>query len=324
MRYFLSIFVIVLLSFLKCSDAAVDAATKKIITVLQNQLTQPILVDYFKRGGSLDPAISTILQYVPSAEISSAACFLTNINGAISAATQNPNDPFYVVTYYRQTCNSDANLNKAMDVLADKTAQTRLRGVVVSIVNTMPAQIQSIALALIDRSMTGKNLTQAEAQSYVTKVKNLNTATKQAIFKKLPVLKKVLNKNGPLFKPYNVILTNLPILASNKLPTAAQRKNINTAMGKLQKFAHNNAVPFIQFALNWLKAQPIADSQNDPTVLQNYRTGAAKIVQTGKVALMLPTTQQTISQYFTTPYKLPENADAALAALKGEASKYVR
>uniref|UniRef100_A0A914XZY3 Uncharacterized protein n=1 Tax=Panagrolaimus superbus TaxID=310955 RepID=A0A914XZY3_9BILA len=92
----------------------------------------------------------------------------------------------------------------------------------------------------------------------------------------------------------------------------------------MQKFAHNNAVPFIQFALNWLKSLPLADSQNDPTVLQNYRTGAAKIAQTGKVAFMLPTTQQIIATYFTTPFKLPESSDAALNALTQEASKYVR
>uniref|UniRef100_A0A914Z3H5 Uncharacterized protein n=1 Tax=Panagrolaimus superbus TaxID=310955 RepID=A0A914Z3H5_9BILA len=245
----------------------------------------------------------------------------------MTAASQNSGDPFYVVTYYKQTCNGDANLNKAMEVLTDKTAQTRLRGVVTNIVNTMPTQIQSIALALIDQSFSGKIVTQAEAQGYVTKIKNLNTATKTAIFKKLPILKKVLNKNeeySPLFKPYNTILTNLPILVSNKAPTATQRKSINTAMGKMQKFAHNNAVPFIQFALNWLKSLPIADSQNDPTVLQNYRTGAAKIAQTGKVALMLPTTQQIIATYFTTPFKLPESSDAALNALTQEASKYVR
>uniref|UniRef100_A0A914Y5P4 Uncharacterized protein n=1 Tax=Panagrolaimus superbus TaxID=310955 RepID=A0A914Y5P4_9BILA len=75
----------------------------------------------------------------------------------MTAASQNSGDPFYVVTYYKQTCNSDANLNKAMEVLTDKTAQTRLRGVVTNIVNTMPTQIQSIALALIDQSFSGES-----------------------------------------------------------------------------------------------------------------------------------------------------------------------
>uniref|UniRef100_A0A914QUZ5 Uncharacterized protein n=1 Tax=Panagrolaimus davidi TaxID=227884 RepID=A0A914QUZ5_9BILA len=303
MRYFLNILVIILIS-LQCSNAAIDAATKKIITVIQNQMTQPNLVDLFKRGGSLDPAISTILQYVPSAELSSFTCFLTNINGAMNAGKANPGDPFAVVTYYKQTCNGDANLNKAMDVLSDSTAQTRLRGVVTNVVNTFPAQIQSIALALIDQAFSGKQITEADANGYVTKVKNLNAATKQALFKKLPALKKVLNKGGPMFKPYNTLLTNLPILVSNKSPTAAQKKNINGALTKMWTFAHKNAVPFIQFALNWLKAQPIADSQNDATVLQNYRTGAAKLVQTGKVALMLPTTQEMIQSYFKKPYQL--------------------
>jgi hypothetical protein len=323
MRHLIS-FVLIVLILSQCLNAAVEPATKKIITVLQNQLTQPTLVDYFKRGGSLDPAISTILQFVPSAEISSLSCFLTNINGAITAVQQNPADPFYIVTYYKQTCNGDPNLNKAMEVLTDKTAQNRLFFVVTNIANNFPPQLQSIALALLNLGFAGKTVTQVEAQGFVTKIKNLSTGTKQTIFKKLPVLKKVMAKGAPLSKPYNTLLTNLPILLSNKPPTDAQRKTINTALGKMQTYLYNNAVPFIQFALNWIKSLPIADSRNDPTVLQNYRTGAAKIVQTGKVALMLPTTQEMIQTYLKKPYKLPESADSALDAFKAEASKFVR
>uniref|UniRef100_A0A914NZG2 Uncharacterized protein n=1 Tax=Panagrolaimus davidi TaxID=227884 RepID=A0A914NZG2_9BILA len=85
-----------------------------------------------------------------------------------------------------------------MEVLTDKTAQTRLFSVVTNIANTFPPQLQSIALALLNLGISGKTVTQAEAQGYVTKIKNLSTATKQTIFKKLPVLKKVMAKGGKL------------------------------------------------------------------------------------------------------------------------------
>ena len=144
----------------------------------------------------MDPAISTILQTLPNAEISAFTCFLTNINGAISAARANTGDIFAIVVYYRGVCKGDPNLNKAMEVLTDKSVHPRLRKIVTDIIDGFPAQIRPVALSLVDQAFSGKNITVAEANNYIKIIKNMNTATKNAIFKKLPSTKSVLNKKG--------------------------------------------------------------------------------------------------------------------------------
>jgi len=305
MKVCLSVAVLALIVF-QCCDAVVNPNVKKVITILQGQLDQQNLVTMFKAGGSLAPPISTILQTLPNAEISAFTCFITNINGAIAAAKANTGDIVKVVSYYQGVCNADPNLNAAMAALTSTTAVTQLQNVATKLSANFPAQIKPVATALIAQATSGKAITVAQATSYVKTIQNMNTATKNAIFAKLPSTKAVLNKAGAYYKPYIMILTHLPSLISTKALTPADKKSVNAAIAKMYVFGTANAPQFVTAALNWIKKLPVdAATQSDPTTLANYRTGALKLITNAKMALALPITATTIQQYLSSPYQLP-------------------
>ena len=141
----------------------------------------------------MDPAISVIAQNVPNANASAYMCFFKSMYAARGAAAANPTDFFATAKYFKDLCKDDANLVKALEAFTDEAAKPRLRKIVTNFISQFPAQIRVLSLAFIDRYYLGVNISPADTTKYISILKNLKPATKNAIFSKFPSAKKVLN-----------------------------------------------------------------------------------------------------------------------------------
>jgi hypothetical protein len=303
MKHLLYLFVFGIIIIQCC--LAVDEYTRAIIKKLQDQLTTPTINDYFVKVGSLDPALSTVLMYGPNAAPDALICLAYNFKAAVETVRNNLGDVFSVVTYYQGKCNTDANLNKALEALADKDAQQRLRVVAQNIINGLPQEVASLATDAINQAFSNNAITVEQAEQFASRIRALSDETKQIIFAHIPSAQSVFNGDGPYNAPLNDLLNNFAVLLKAQEPTDEQKASVNAALVQAFDYAHKNAVEFLDFVFGWLKGLPIDQNvANDQATIRAYNSGANKLVGAGKAALFLPPTQQTIENMFTDPYQI--------------------
>jgi hypothetical protein len=284
---------------------AVDQYTRGIVKNLQNQLSMSNINDYFVRIGSLDPALSTVLMYGPNAAPDALICLAYNFKAAVETVRNNLGDVFQVVTYYQGKCNTDANLNKALEALADKEAQQRLRQVAQNIINGLPQEVASLATDAIDQLFSNNAISVEQAEQFASRIRSLSDETKNTIFAYIPSAQSVFNGDGAYNAAFNNLLNNFAVLLKAQEPSDEQKSTLNSALVQAFDYAHKNAEEYLNFVWNWLKGLPIDQNvAGNPTTTQAYNSGASKLVGAGKAALFLPPTQQTIENMFTDPYQI--------------------
>jgi hypothetical protein len=284
---------------------AVNEYTRAIIQKLQEQLSRPILNDYFVKVGSLDPALSTVLMYGPNAAPDALLCLAYNFDAAIETVRSNLGDIFAVVTYYQGKCNTDANLNRALEALADKDAQQRLRVVAKNIIDGMPQEVASLATDAINQAFSNNVISIEQAEQFATRIRGLSDETKQTIFTHLPSAQSVFNGDGAYNAALNNLLNNFPVLLKAQEPNDEQKATVNNALAQAFDYAHKNAVEYLDFVFGWLKGLPIDQNlASNSEATRAFNSAAVKLAGAGKAALFLPPTQQTIENMFTDPYQI--------------------
>uniref|UniRef100_A0AC34GH07 Uncharacterized protein n=1 Tax=Panagrolaimus sp. ES5 TaxID=591445 RepID=A0AC34GH07_9BILA len=121
-------------------------------------------------------------------------------------------------------------LNKALEALADKEAQQRLRVVAQNIINGLPQEVASLATDAINQAFSNNAITVVQAAQFASRIQALSDETKQTIFAHLPSTQSVFNGDGAYNAPFNNLLNNFPVLLKAQEPSDDQKATVNNAL----------------------------------------------------------------------------------------------
>uniref|UniRef100_A0AC34QGF9 Uncharacterized protein n=1 Tax=Panagrolaimus sp. JU765 TaxID=591449 RepID=A0AC34QGF9_9BILA len=284
--------------------AAISAETKAIVNALNAELTAPKLKTYMQKAASMDPAIGSILVYVPRINMGY-LCLLNNFDDALNAVRANDGSLNAALDFYLQKCSADPSLVSCLKILQNADTQTRLGAVLLTLFDKFTPEAVTLADDVVDCALSSRPLTKEVVDGFVERFRGLSDATKEGAIGQLPSLKQILRPNGTYYKPYQNELATANYIFGTLVPDADQKTKANNALQKGCQYLHKNFNQYFFYVRDWLSAHSISSRVSmNLTAVASFTASASILAPAGKVLLSAEDTQYSIENFFVECYQI--------------------